>query len=157
MVLNMVVSEAAVDRQGQSALLDKITEILFIQAIRAYTDQQQSDHSFLAALQDRHVVSALTVMHQSPEKSWTLETLAREAGMSRSVFANRFHELVGITPMKYLMVQRMEMARQKIQETQLSLPVIAEQVGYSSDSAFKKAFKKFYERTPSSFRKEGGS
>jgi AraC-like DNA-binding protein len=151
--LKLVVSETSMNQPGKGVLTDRITEVLFIQVIRAYMQLNNQSDNFLAALKDKQLSIALTAMHQFPEKNWTLESLALEAGMSRSIFANRFHSLVGMTPMKSLLNCRMQLAKQHIEHSSDSLFNIAEQVGYTSDSAFKKAFKRFFDRTPASFRK----
>ena len=152
--LKLIVSEASMNQPGKGVLIDRITEVLFIQVIRAYIQLNNQSDNFLAALQDKHISKALTALHQAPEKNWTLESLASEAGMSRSIFANRFHHLVGMTPMKYLLNCRMQLAKQQIERSSDSLFNIAEQVGYTSDSAFKKAFKRFFDKTPASFRRQ---
>lgn len=152
-VLTLIVSEASMEQQGKSAVVDRITEVLFIQVIRAYIQLQNHGENYLAALNDKQIAKALAAIHQSPEQDWTLEGLAKEAGMSRSVFANRFHHLVGETPMRYLLAQRMQLAKKQIATSKDSLFNIAEQVGYSSDSSFKKAFKRFFNETPASFRR----
>ena len=151
--LKLVVSETSMSQPGKGVLIDRITEVLFIQVIRAYMQLNNQSDNFLAALKDKQLSMALTAMHQHPEKNWTLELLASEAGMSRCIFASRFHTLVGMTPMKYLLNCRMQRAKEHIERSSDSLFTIAEQVGYTSDSAFKKAFKRFFNRTPASFRK----
>ncbi|CAA0092461.1 RCS-specific HTH-type transcriptional activator RclR [BD1-7 clade bacterium] len=152
--LKLVVAEATSNKPGKSILMDRVTEVLFIQVIRAYIQLHHDDENFLAALNDKHISKALAVMHNQPDQPWTIETLANESGMSRSMFANRFHHLVGTTPMKYLLSCRMQLAKSQIEHGQASLYEIAEQVGYSSDSSFKKAFKRFFDRTPASYRKK---
>lgn len=153
-VLTLIVIEVSIEQPGKSAIVDRITEVLFIQVIRAYIQLQNHGNNYLAALNDKQIAKALTGIHQNPEQDWTVESLASTAGMSRSAFANRFNELVGETPMKYLLAQRMQLAKQQIATTKDSLFNIAEQVGYSSDSSFKKAFKRFFNETPASFRRK---
>jgi AraC-like DNA-binding protein len=151
-VLKLIVTEASMEQLGKSVLIDRITEVLFIQVVRAYIKLIEQSDCYLSALKDKHIAKALAAIHQSPEKNWSLETLAQTAGMSRSIFANRFHHLVGDTPMKYLLAQRMQLAKRQISTSRQPLFNIAEQVGYRSDSAFKKAFKRFFNQTPASFR-----
>ena len=91
-------------------------------------------------------------MHEQLECPWTLDSLAKKCGMSRARFSERFKQLVGMTPLAYLTGCRMLKAKRLIGETDAPLNVIGEQVGYQSDSAFKAAFKKFYDKTPASFR-----
>lgn len=152
--LHQVISEAEGRQPGAEVLIDRFTEVLFIQVLRAHMKLQQGAGNYLTALSDKPVAKALSLMHSAPENDWTIEALAREIGMSRSAFANRFHELVRQPPMTYLFAWRMQLARRQIEQTTLSLADIAEQVGYQSDSAFKKAFKRFFEQTPASLRKK---
>lgn len=151
-VMTLIVNEASMEQPGKSAIVDRVTEVLFIQVVRAYIQLQNHGDNYLAALNDKQIANSLALIHQKPEQDWTIESLAAEVGMSRSVFANRFHLLVGETPMKYLLAQRMNIAKRLISTTKDSLFNIAEQVGYHSDSSFKKAFKRFFNQTPASFR-----
>ncbi len=151
--LKLIVSESNTDQLGKDALINKVTEILFIQIVRAYIELNHGDDNFLTALKDKKISIALSAIHNSPEQTWSLESLALEAGMSRSIIANRFRDLVGTTPMNYLLSIRMQLAKRYIEQNTDSLDNIAQQVGYTSGSAFKKAFKRFYNRTPASFRK----
>lgn len=153
-VMALIVDEVSMERPGKTVIVDRITEILFIQVVRAYIQLQNHSDNYLSALNDKQIASILAMLHQKPECNWTLESLAAEAGMSRAVFANRFHQLVGETPMKYLLAQRMYIAKRLIATTKYSLFNIAEQVGYHSDSSFKKAFKRFFNETPASFRQK---
>ncbi|MEH6580283.1 MAG: AraC family transcriptional regulator [Amphritea sp.] len=151
--LNQIISEAGNIQPGSEVLIDRFTEVLFIQVLRAHMLTQGDEQNYLAAISDKLIGRALSLMHSSPEEEWTLEKLAREVGMSRSVFANRFHELVGQPPIAYLFAWRMQLAKRRIEQTKAPLADIAEQVGYNSDSAFKKAFKRFFAQTPASVRK----
>ncbi len=151
--LQLVVAEARMREPGRAILLDRVTELLFIQVIRVFIQLNQGSTNIFAALKDRALALALNLMHTTPQAPWTLESLAREAGMSRSRFANHFHKMLGETPMRYLLQCRMQLARQRLEETRSPLNVIAEEVGYTSDSAFKRAFKRFYGTPPSEFRR----
>jgi AraC-like DNA-binding protein len=152
--LNQIISEAEGLQPGAEVLIDRFTEVLFIQVLRAHMQLQQGADNYLSALSDKPVAKALSLMHNSPERDWTIEELAREVGMSRSAFANRFHALVRQPPMTYLFAWRMQLAKRQIEQTPTPLADIAEQVGYQSDSAFKKAFKRFFAQTPASLRKK---
>ena len=152
--LEMVTAETTQELPGKYLLQDKITELLFIQAMRTFIALNPHRNDYISALNDRYISSALALMHNQPEAPWTLHSLASAAGMSRSRFAKHFHTLVGTTPMRYLLSCRMQLARQRIQESRIPIGDIAELVGYSSDSAFKKAFKQFFGQTPAHFRKQ---
>jgi AraC-like DNA-binding protein len=100
---------------------------------------------------------SMSKIHLAPEKPWTVESLAREAGMSRTVFADRFTNLVGMTPLAYVTHWRMERARRDIRETDLPLIDIAENIGYSSEAAFNRAFKRQFNQTPGQVRRQGAA
>lgn len=153
-VLNQIINEAENIQPGSEVLIDRFTEVLFIQVLRAYMLTHNHEQNYLTAISDKFIAGALSLMHNSPEKDWTIELLAREVGMSRSVFANRFNELVGQPPIAYLFAWRMQLAKRQIEQTKAPLADIAELVGYNSDSAFKKAFKRFFAQTPASLRKK---
>jgi len=151
--LHMINFEATHDMPGKALLQDKVTELLFIQIMRTFIELNPHSNGFISAVNDRHISIVLTLIHSNPEAPWTLNELAKEAGMSRSRFAQHFHDLVGTTPMRYLLSCRMQLAKQRIQESDIPINNLAEEVGYSSDSAFKKAFKQFFGHTPASLRK----
>ncbi|WP_419811848.1 AraC family transcriptional regulator [Bacterioplanoides sp.] len=152
--LEMITVESASQLPGNELLQDKITELLFIQVMRTFIQLNPQQNSFIAALNDRHISIALGLMHSQPEAPWSLNELANQAGMSRSRFAQHFHDLVGTTAMRYLLSCRMQRAKQYILETNIPVNNLAELVGYASDSAFKKAFKQFFGHTPAYFRKQ---
>lgn len=151
--MQLLVGESASDMAGKACFLDRVTELFFIQIIRMHMDEVKDKKNYFAALGDRHISIAIKLMHEQPEHPWTLETLAKQSGMSRARFAKRFKELVGMTAMSYLTTCRMLQAKRLIGASDSPLGVVAEQVGYQSESAFKAAFKKFYGKTPASFRK----
>ncbi len=140
-IISLMQRETKHAAPGTEAVVDRLSEVLFIQILRAHIQQSENANGILAALRDRKVCTALGCMHQYPEKPWTLESLATELGMSRSAFTARFSALVGQTPMQYLSAWRIEQARQMLRETRLSTAAIAEKVGYGSEAAFGKAFK----------------
>jgi len=126
---------------------------LFIQALAAHVATLDERESFLAAMQDRQIGHALGIMHADIAHDWTLDKLARAAAMSRSHFAERFRALVGESPMIYLARWRMIKARELLQQTRRSIPDVSEAVGYRSEFAFSKAFKKITGDTPGSVRR----
>jgi AraC-like DNA-binding protein len=142
------------DRPGAHAVIDRLAEALFIQALVAHVDSRPDGAGFLSAMQDRQIGKALNLMHQDIAREWTLTELSRAASMSRSVFSARFRALVGEPPMLYLARWRMLKARELLLDTSLTLGRISERVGYRSEFAFSKAFKKLLGRTPGYIRKE---
>jgi AraC-like DNA-binding protein len=153
-IIKLIIAETEQDEPGSEVLVDKYTEVLFIQILRAYSKQENHQLSYFSALLDKHISQALKLIHSSPEKDWTVELLAAEVGLSRSSFYTKFNHLVGASPMKYVFKWRMMQARDKLENTPKSMITIAEEVGYQSENAFQKAFKRFYQLTPSALRKK---
>lgn len=152
-VTRVLIDETGTGRPGSEAIINRLAEVLFIQVIRAYVEKNNFQNGFLAALNNSNIGKALTLMHSKAGKNWTLEELAHEAGMSRSSFANTFKELVGVTPMAYLTDRRMQKAKDYLGETSQSMLDVAEHVGYSSEAAFNRAFKRSIGQTPGQYRR----
>ncbi len=152
--LNFMIYETKTAKPGAEAVVNRLAEVLFVQMVRAYIAQSEAPPGMLAAIADKQIGAALQLMHQTPQNPWTLATLAREVGMSRSAFAARFNQLVGQTPMHYLTFWRMQKARELLSETRLGTAAIAERVGYQSDAAFGKAFKKVVGTGPGAYRRD---
>ncbi|WP_417689830.1 AraC family transcriptional regulator [Roseibium sp.] len=154
-VMRFVASEVHATLPGSDAVIHRLTEIIFIQVVRTFVDREGDKAGCLAAVLDPRFGRCMSKIHLAPERSWTVETLAREAGMSRTVFAERFTSLVGMTPLAYVTHWRMERARREIAETDLPLIDIAETVGYTSEAAFNRAFKRHFDVTPGQIRRSG--
>ncbi|WP_205953099.1 AraC family transcriptional regulator [Pantoea stewartii] len=138
---------------GSVLIVQQLAFMLLIQALRLYAnDPQQS--GWLAALKDKKLGAALTCMHQHPEHKWTLAELAARVGMSRAVFAERFKQTVGIAPVDYLTQWRMHLACDQLKKGNGGLTAIAAGLGYESESAFAKAFKRVIGVSPGKFSKE---
>ncbi len=152
--LNFMIHETRAARPGAEAVVNRLVEVLFVQLVRAYIEQSQAPPGMLAAIADKQIGAALQLMHQAPQDPWTLATLAQQVGMSRSAFAARFNQLVGQTPMQYLMFWRMQRARELLAATRLSIAAIAERVGYQSEAAFNKAFTKAVGTGPGAYRRD---
>jgi AraC-like DNA-binding protein len=129
----------AVGRQG---VLDRLAEIMFVLVLRHHMQRAQELKGFLAALKDGRIARALTALHHAPGANWRVDTLAREAGMSRTVFVERFAGLLGETPMQYLAAWRMHLAETMLRERRLSVAQVAEQLGYRTETAFRRAFRR---------------
>ncbi len=151
--LRFISREASELRPGGETVITHLADILIIQAIRTWIDQApEADQGWLAALRDKHVGKALAAIHREPEKDWTVDSLAREVGMSRSGFSARFTNLVGESAKRYLTQWRMQLARVQLQQTSDSLSVLADRLGYQSEAAFCRAFKRVFGVPPGSFR-----
>ncbi len=149
----MIMHEVNSANPGSDVIIDRLAEVLFIQVLRSYMRQNDVTQGFFAALKDKQINTALKMIHSVPEKKWKLESIAKEIGMSRSAFASRFKILVGETPMEYITRWRMTKARELLKNPQKPLTVIAEEVGYTSDAAFSRAFKRVFKYNPGFMRR----
>jgi len=152
-VTGIIMQEVNSSHPGSDVIVDRLAEVLFIQVLRYYMRQQNVTKGFFAALTDTQINNALKLIHSKPENSWTLENIAKEIGMSRSAFAARFKMLVGDTPLEYITKWRMTKARELLKNPQKPLIVIAEQVGYTSEAAFNRAFKRVFKHNPGYIRR----
>jgi AraC family transcriptional regulator, alkane utilization regulator len=142
--------------QGLRAIISRLIEILFIQAIRAHTDSSAGiGNPFVRAIDDPQLASALKAIHGEPDRSWTLTSLARAARMSRTRFARRFKDTLGQTPMQYLTDWRLSTARQLLRDSELSIADIAFRSGYRSVPSFTRRFKERFGITPAAYRRAG--
>lgn len=147
-------AEARSPRPGGAGVLAKLAELLFIEVLRLYMNEQDSQRTgWLAGVRDRTVGAALGAIHARPAHAWTLEELAREAGTSRSVLAERFQHLVGTSPIQYLTQWRMLLAANLLARSNSPLARIAEDVGYQTDTAFSRAFRREYGAPPAAWRR----
>ena len=148
-----VTREVREGRPGHEAVARRLSEVLFVQAIRFWADSAEHERGVLAALDDPGLGRALAAIHDRPEERWTLEALARKAAMGRTAFAERFREVVGETPYQYLTDWRIQNARRLLAESRLSLEQVALRVGYESASSFSRAFKRCLGTTPGAYRR----
>ncbi len=147
-------AEARSPRPGGAGVLAKLAEVLFIEVLRLYMNEQSPGRiGWLAGVRDRIVGAALNALHAQPAYAWTLEELAQTAGTSRSVLAERFVELVGSTPMQYLTQWRMLLAANLLCGSNAPLARIAEDVGYQTDTAFSRAFRREFGAPPAAWRR----
>jgi len=152
--LRFISREAKELRPGGETVITRLADILVIQMIRSWIDSApEPDRGWLAALRDEQVGRALTSIHREPELEWTVALLAQEAGMSRSAFSARFTDLVGESAMQYLTRWRMQLARTHLRETSEPLSIIAGRLGYQSEAAFCRAFKRMFGVPPGSVRR----
>jgi len=139
---------------GGEVMLARLADLMFIDVIRQHIDTlPDQSRGWLAGLRDRHVGAALGYMHERPADDWTLELLARKVGLSRSVFAERFTDLVGIPAAQYLARWRLTLAARMLEDPELSFAEAGARVGYQSEAAFQRAFKKYVGTPPGAWRK----
>lgn len=145
-------------REGMATspeLVSQLAELLFVEAVRQYIGTLPEDHTgWLAGLRDSYVNKALSLLHARYSEAWTTDVLAREVGLSRSAFADRFATLLGDPPMRYLSQHRMNVAANMLEEGRETMCNIAYSVGFNSEAAFSRAFKKEFGLPPASWRKE---
>jgi AraC-like DNA-binding protein len=156
-IVELIVAETESGRPGQQGVVNRLVEVLFIQIVRSYLQQADLPAGVLAGVADRHIGSALGLMHRRPGAQWTLDALATEARMSRSAFATRFRNVVGMTPMHYLTGWRMQKAKRLLADGRLSTAAVAAEVGYLSEASFSKAFKKAIGSGPGAYRRMQGN
>jgi AraC-like DNA-binding protein len=134
-------------------MINRLCEMLFIHAVRAYASEQNHGYrGWLAGLADPRLGKTIELLHFQPQKNWTVDSMAASAGMSRSSFASRFKLIVGQSPLEYLTHWRIHRASVLMRGTDFKIAKIAKDVGYASESAFTKAFRKVIQATPGEFR-----
>ncbi|MEZ5913484.1 MAG: AraC family transcriptional regulator [Paracoccaceae bacterium] len=153
--LKVIGAEAGGARLGGDLIALKLSEAIFAQAIRAHIEQTAEGNGSVAGFADPQLARALTSFHRSPAGDWSVASLAREAGLSRTGFAERFTQRLGVTPMSYVTSWRMQIAREALVTRGLSVAEAAEVSGYASESAFSRVFKKEIGLSPAAFRQTG--
>ncbi|HLK60041.1 MAG TPA: AraC family transcriptional regulator [Chthonomonadaceae bacterium] len=152
--LKFIASEARSGRPGAQAIITRLSDILFIQAVRAYVCRlPEGETNWLRAMGDPQIGRALTLIHQKPEHLWKVETLAAEVAMSRSAFAARFTAVVGEPPLQYVTRWRVHQAARLLREDFWSVAEVAVQVGYQSEAAFSRVFKQWTGQAPAAYRR----
>jgi len=147
-------TESAEKRAGSESVLAKLSELMFIEVIRRHLETLPPEQAgWLAGLRDPFVGKALSLMHAQPARNWTIEDLARDVGLSRSVLAERFADLVGMPPMLYLGNWRMQIACGLLSNRGANIATVAAEIGYGSEAAFSRAFKKIVGMPPSDWRR----
>ena len=151
--IRFAAAEANNKRAGSQSVLNRLSELMFVEVIRMHMDQlAENNTGWLAGLRDPLVGRALTLLHARPAQSWTLDDLAAEAGASRSALAERFAHLTGYPPIQYLTQWRMQLAAKQLTDSNAKVAAVAGAVGYDSEAAFSRAFKKATGRSPSEWR-----
>ncbi|MDF3131076.1 AraC family transcriptional regulator [Kiritimatiellaeota bacterium B1221] len=153
-LVSVLCEEMAKDEPGQAALLDRMIDLVLIGALKAWMSRPREPAELWQQQRDPVVGRALKLMRQDPAQSWTVESLGREIGLSRSALARRFHEVVGEAPMAFLTRWRMALAADWICEPDATVGGVAERLGYSTPFAFSTAFKRVRGMSPMAHRRE---
>ncbi|KAJ54448.1 AraC family transcriptional regulator [Actibacterium mucosum KCTC 23349] len=151
--LRVIGDEAGGRKMGGDLIALKMSEAILAQAIRSFIESHDAPEWGLAGFADKHLCRALDAFHKAPDRAWTVEALAQEAGMSRTSFAVLFQKKMAMTPMEYVTAWRVEVAKQMLAKPAVAMAEVAESAGYASDSAFARVFKKETGLSPASFRK----
>lgn len=153
--IRLLTLEAEHERMGKTAVINHWASIMMIECLRVYIESlPEATENWLKAMKDPFLTKALGAMHEMPSENWTINKLAEVAGMSRSSFAQRFKEVVGIPPLTYLMDYRLRLAARYLRLQQNSISRISGLVGYASDSTFSQAFKRVYGISPKAYRQQ---
>jgi len=146
--------EVASGRAGSETMLSKLSELLFVESVRRHAESlPEGQTGWLAGLRDQFVARALALLHHDIARRWTVDELGQDVGLSRSALAERFIRLIGVPPMHYLANWRMQVATEKLRSTNASLAQVAELVGYESEAAFSRAFKRSFGVPPATWRR----
>ncbi len=153
--LKLMGNETGLGNIGGDLIALKMSEIVYAQVMRSYLSNEGASNNELAGYTDAKIAKAIGKIHQSPDYPWSLGELASVSGLSRTAFANRFKSLLSITPLTYMTDWRMGLARRKLKDTNDALIEVAESVGYQSEAAFSRVFKKQFGVAPVTYRKQG--
>jgi AraC-like DNA-binding protein len=152
-ILRRMVSESALERPGQSVALSRLTEVLFVEVLRSWiATLSPGQGGWLGAISDPHIGPALKLIHENPERPWTLSDLGRHVGLGRSVFSARFTKLVGQSMHRYVIERRMAEAAFLLETSDEPIARIANRVGYETAAAFSKLFHRYHRLSPGRFR-----
>ncbi len=153
-LVELAVGESSSPRSGSECMLSKLSELLFVEVVRRYVaDLPPENTGWFAGLRDPQIGQALQKLHERPARPWSLEMLAKEVGMSRSMLAERFAHFVGVPPIQYLAQWRIQLAASLLRTTKASLAEIADRVGYGSEAALSRAFKRWVGVAPAPYRR----
>ncbi|MEM5385546.1 AraC family transcriptional regulator [Paraburkholderia phymatum] len=153
--MHQAVAESRSKRPGGEAMLERMSEMMFVDAVRRYIDLlPEESRGWPAGLRDRFVGRALALVHDDPAKEWTVEQLGDRVGLSRSALHERFLEMIGLPPMQYLLNWRMQVAATLLRNTNATVGSVALEVGYASEAAFVRAFKRVVGKPPATWRRE---
>jgi len=152
--LQQTITESHANRPGSEAMLARMSEMLFVDAVRRHVEMLPPENmGWLAGLRDRFVGRALALLHERPAETWTIDELGRQVGLSRSALHERFVQFVGQPPMQYLAQWRMQLAAGLLRGSNANVAAIAQEVGYDSEAAFARAFKRLVGQPPATWRR----
>ena len=152
-MLRVAAEETELGGAGSETMLARLAEMMFVEVVRKHIASLPADsRGWLSGLRDRHVGHALRLIHSQPARDWSLDALAREVGLSRSVFAERFAHYVGATPIQYLARWRMQLATRRLSTPGVTIAQAGAEAGYESEAAFSRAFKKHVGQPPGAWR-----
>jgi AraC-like DNA-binding protein len=152
-LFDLAVEESRSRRPGSENVLARLSELIFVETIRQHLETMAPDQTgWLGGLRDPQVGKALAALHREPRSAWTVGALARVAGVSRSILAERFTGIVGQPPMQYLALWRMQLAARQLADG-APVAAVADAIGYESEAAFSRAFKKIVGQTPGNWRR----
>ncbi|MFT3807100.1 AraC family transcriptional regulator [Arenimonas sp.] len=153
----LAAAESAVQSPGREAMLERLSEMMFVDAVRRHIDRMpEQSTGWLAGLRDRYVGRALALMHEEPAAPWSMDELGHKVGLSRSALHERFVDFIGVPPMQYLTQWRMQLASRLLRESQSTVLSIALRIGYDSEAAFGRAFKRLVGMPPAAWRRQQG-
>lgn len=144
----ILLSESQQPRCGSQAVIERLAEAYLVQMLRLFLQTQKIQLGLLAGLSDARLARAIVAMHEQPQQAWQVASLAEKAGMSRSVFSGLFKATMGMTPMAYLTSWRMRLAAQRIKNGDKNMAMLSDQLGYQSEAAFRRTFKKIMGVSP---------
>jgi AraC-like DNA-binding protein len=157
-VIDQAACESTQRGPGADAVLERLAEMMFVDTARRYLDSLPEDATgWLAGLRDRYVGRALSLLHQFPERPWTIDGLGRQVGLSRSALHERFTQFLGQPPMQYLANWRIQVGSRLLRETQQTVASIALDVGYESEAAFSRAFRRLVGLPPGAWRRSASA
>lgn len=154
-VIDQAACESAERRAGADAVLERLAEMMFVDTVRRYLDDLPAEaRGWLAGLRDRQVGRALALLHADPARGWTIDELGRQVGLSRSALHERFVQFLGQPPMHYLASWRIQLGSRLLRETRLTVAAVALEVGYESEAAFSRSFKRLVGMPPAAWRRQ---
>lgn len=156
-LVELMIAESQSQRCGNALVLARLAEVLLVKLLRFLMGNMVLSQGVIGGLGDVRLGRSLTAMHDHPEIPWTVQTLAQEAGMSRTAFSTRFHEVVGYPPGEYLSSWRMRLASEWLSATTQSIAQISEKLGYQNEAAFRRAFRKIIGKPPGALRKQSAA